>query len=164
VVGFSADTKTWQAVPAVNGPVLAGNLLAGTYVSGGLVHVVTRRVGELALFAPGRWGDPRLVSRRPPVLRGVAAVRVSRQRDGTVLVMTRLSTSSQVQLTARATRGSLLRRGSQLARAVLRSGGFPVRFRLGGRSLVRGSIAGVRIAAVDPWGRRGAFTLSFRVP
>jgi hypothetical protein len=46
----------------------------------------------------------------------------------------------------------------------MRSGGFPVRLRIASRALHSRSVVRLRVTAIDPWGRRGAFTLSFRVP
>jgi GH25 family lysozyme M1 (1,4-beta-N-acetylmuramidase) len=181
VVGLSTDGKTWVALPALTTPALTGTLLAGTYMSGGVLHVLTRQAGRVALFRPGRWGDPRRISPHAPVLRRPAPLLVTRQRDGTVLLVTRLSTSSQAHLYAAVlptagVRPSIFKRGSQLAAPlgagtthtaqalVLKSGGFPVRLRLGGRGLVPRTLVRISVSALDPWGRRGAFTLSFRAP
>jgi GH25 family lysozyme M1 (1,4-beta-N-acetylmuramidase) len=181
VVGFSSDGKTWTAVPALSAPTLQGAQLQGTYTAGGILHVLTRRPGRIAFFTAGRWGDPSRVSPRAPVVRRVTAVRVTRQRDRTLVLVTRLSTSSQAHVDAavlptRGTQPWILKRGSRLAvplgtgsthRAqalVLQSGSFPTRLRLSGRTLPRGSLVRIRVTATDPWGRRGGFTLSFRVP
>jgi hypothetical protein len=43
---------------------------------------------------------------------------------------------------------------------VLRSGAFPLQLRLRTRS----RLVQIRVSAVDPWGRTGAFTLSARIP
>jgi hypothetical protein len=108
-------------------------------------------------------------------------LRVSRQRDGTILLVTRLSTSSQAHLyaTVLPTRGMqppILKAGSRFAIPlgggstrtvqvlVLNSGGFPVRLRLSGRGVVTRTLVRIRVTAIDPWGRRGAFTVSFRAP
>ena len=47
---------------------------------------------------------------------------------------------------------------------VLSAGGFPVRLRLSGHALARGTLVRILVTAVDPWGRKGAFTVSFRAP
>jgi hypothetical protein len=47
---------------------------------------------------------------------------------------------------------------------VLAPGGLPVRLRLSGNRLVRGSLVRLRVTAVDPYGRRGVFTVSFKAP
>jgi hypothetical protein len=98
-----------------------------------------------------------------------------------LLLVTRLSTSSQAHVDAAVLRTGgrqpwILKRGSQLAvplgtgsthRAqalVLQSGSFPTRLRLAARTLPRRSLVRLRVTATDPWGRRGTFTISFRVP
>jgi lysozyme len=186
VVGFSTDGRTWRPVPnvtssSVTSPVLEGAVLQGTYVAGDVVHVLTRQAGRVALFRPGRWGDPSRVSPRAPVLRLVTPAVVKRQRDGTLLLTARVSTSSQAHVNADvlATSGPrpwILKRGSRLAvplgagttrRAqalILQSGAFPLRLRLSSRGFASRSVVRIRLGAIDPWGRTGARTLSFRVP
>lgn len=168
VVGFSADGRIWVPVESLATPALSGSLSYGTYMEGGALHVLTREAGRIALFRAGRWGDPRRISPRAPVIRPVAPIRATRSRDGSVLALGRLSTSTQahLSLSVLTPRTTILLRGSRLAGGtarqalVLAPGGFPVRMRLSTRAkLVR-----VRVAAVDPWGRRSAYTLSFRVP
>jgi hypothetical protein len=43
-------------------------------------------------------------------------------------------------------------------------GGFPVRLRLAGNKLSRGALVRLRVTAVDPYGRRGVFTVSLKAP
>jgi hypothetical protein len=64
-------------------------------------------------------------------------------------VRTRLSSPSQVFVTPG-------------RRRVLRPGTFPVAIRVARHA--RGTVLHVHVTAVDPWGRRGGFTLSFRAP
>jgi hypothetical protein len=114
---------------------------------------------------------------RAPVLRKLTPLRATRLRDGTVALTARLSTSSQVHLYATVQPSRLiLKRGSRLAvplgsgttrRAqalVLAAGGFPLQLRISGRGLAHRAVVRLQLSAVDPWGRRGASTLSFRVP
>jgi hypothetical protein len=178
VVGFSADGKVWVPVPALTTRTLPGTLAQGSYLDGSVLHVLTRVPGRVALFRPGRWGDPSRISPRAPVVRRQAPLAVTRQRDGTVLLVTRLSTSSQAHLYASLVSGHtlILKRGSRFALPlgtgstrtaqvlVLNSGGFPVRLRLSGNKLVRGSLVRLQVTAVDPYGRRGVLTVSFRAP
>ncbi len=181
VVAFSTDGRIWAPIAALTTPSLPGTLLQGAYDAGGVLHVLTRRVGRIALFRPGRWGDPRRISPQAPRVRAMTPLRVSRQRDGTVLLVTRLSTSSQAHLYAgvlstRGVRPSILKRGSRFAVPlgagsshtvqvlVLNSGGFPVRLRLSGRGVATRALIRIRVTAIDPWGRQGAFTVSFRAP
>jgi lysozyme len=181
VVGFSLDGRTWTSVPPLTSPALQGAQLQGAYSTAGVLHVLTRQAGRIALFKAGQWGDPSRVSPRAPVLRRLTPLRVTRQRDGTVTVATRLSTSSQARIDALvlSTAGWqpwILERGSRLAvplgagstrraRAiVLESGSFPAALRFATRSLPHRALVRVRLTATDPWGRSGAFTISFRVP
>jgi GH25 family lysozyme M1 (1,4-beta-N-acetylmuramidase) len=181
VVGFSRDGRTWTAVPPLTSSTLQGAQLQGTYTTGAVMHVLTRQAGRIAVFTPGKWGDPSRVSPRAPVVRRVTPLRVTRLRDGTLQLITRLSTSSQAHVYAAVlpTNGRqpwILKQGSQLAiplgagstrRAqalVLQSGSFPTRLRFAARTLPRRSLVRLLVTATDPWGRSGAFTISFRVP
>jgi GH25 family lysozyme M1 (1,4-beta-N-acetylmuramidase) len=181
VVGFSRDGRTWTSVTPLTSTTLQGAQLQGTYSAAGVLHVLTRQAGRVALFRPAKWGDPSRVSPRAPVVRRVTPLRVTRQRDGTLQLVTRLSTSSQAHVDAAVLRTGgrqpwILKRGSQLAvplgtgsthRAqalVLQSGSFPTRLRLAARTLPRRSLVRLRVTATDPWGRSGTFTISFRVP
>jgi hypothetical protein len=47
---------------------------------------------------------------------------------------------------------------------VLKSGGFPVRLRIAGRGVPSRALIRIKVSALDPYGRRGAFTVSFRAP
>jgi hypothetical protein len=181
VVAFSRDGKIWSAITTVTSPSLQGTVLQGTYESGGVLHVLTRQAGRIALFRPGRWGDPQKISPKAPIVRPMTRVTVSRQRDGTLLLVTRLSTSSQSHLyaTVLPTKGlapTILKSGSRFAIPlgggstrtvqvlVLNSGGFPVRLRLSGKTVAPRALVRIQVSALDPWGRRGAFILSFRAP
>jgi GH25 family lysozyme M1 (1,4-beta-N-acetylmuramidase) len=181
VVAFSRDGKIWSAITPVTTPSLPGTVLQGTYSAGGMLHVLTRQAGRIALFRPGRWGDPQRISPKAPVIRPMAPVNVSRRPDGTLLLVTRLSTSSQSHLyaTVLPTKGiapPILKSGSRFSIPlgggatrtvqvlVLRSGGFPVRLRLSGRGLASRAVVRIQVSALDPWGRRGRFILSFHAP
>jgi hypothetical protein len=168
-------------IAPLTSPSLQGDLMQGTYDAAGTLHVLTRQPGRIALFRPGRWGDPRRISPQAPVVRSTTPLRVSRQRDGTILLVARLSTSSQSHLYASVlpTNGrqpAILKAGSRFALPlgggstrtlqvlVLNSGGFPVRLRFSGRSVAKRALIRMRVTAIDPWGRQGAFILSFRAP
>jgi len=166
VVGVSSDGFVWRPVVNLAAPLLSGALLQGAYTdSAGLLHVLTRQAGRFALFRGGAWGDPSRVSRYAPRLQRLAPLQVKRQRDGSLVVNTRLSSASQVQLKVTVTpRRSILRASSRLPRTLLAPGSFPVRLHVSGRGLAHGAAMRIRLSALDPWGRTGAFTLSFRVP
>jgi GH25 family lysozyme M1 (1,4-beta-N-acetylmuramidase) len=139
VVGFSTDGRVWLPVAPLTSSALPTGLLAGV-VEG---HVLTRRPGLYKLFVPNAWGDPRKVSRFGPRLRRVAPIRVTTLRSGVRIVSTRMSTPSQI----------FFQPGR---RRILAPGTFPVRIRVHKGTHV------VHLVAVDPYGRRGGFTLSFR--
>jgi GH25 family lysozyme M1 (1,4-beta-N-acetylmuramidase) len=178
VVGFSADGTVFAPVPTLTTRTLPSTLGQGSYLDGSVLHVLTREPGRVAIFQRGRWGDPSRISPRAPIVRRLTPIAVTRQRDRTVLLVTRLSTSSQAHLYASLVEGhtSILKRGSRFALPlgtgttrtaqvlVLSPGGFPVKLRLSGNKLVRGSLVRLRVTAVDPYGRRGVFTLSFKAP
>jgi len=141
VVGYSTDGKVWSAVAPLTSASLPAGLLAGVY--GG--DLLTRKAGSFKLFAANAWGDPRKVSRFAPRLRRVAPIKVKRLRSGAFVVSTRLSTPSQALVLP-------------TRRRLLQPGEFPVTVRV---PKTRRSVV---ITAVDPYGRRATFTLSFRAP
>ena len=181
VVGFSTDGVVWLPVPALSGTTLPVGLTQGTYVAGTTLHMLTEQPGHIALFAPGKWGDPTLVSQYAPVLRRLAPVQVRRQPGGVLVLVSQLSVDSQTRLYANAygpggVRLSFLPKssvlgvplhgaGTKTARAeLLQPGTVPVRLRLSARGLKPGAIATVVVTAIDPWGRRASFGLGFRAP
>jgi hypothetical protein len=168
ILGASTDSKVWLAVPAITSPVLPTGMDRGTYLDGTVLHVLTRGAARFALFRAGGWGDPRRISDSVPVVRPLAPTGVVRQRNGTVRLVARLSTSSQAHLYISVlTPGTTIVPGSSRVAGtagrqalVLTSGAFPLQLRLRTRSRV----VRIGVTAVDPWGRRGAFTLSARIP
>jgi hypothetical protein len=141
VVGYSTDGKVWSAVAPLTSAVLPAGLLAGLY--GG--DLLTRKAGSFKLFVANAWGDPRKVSRFAPRLRRVAPIRVRQLRSGAFVVSTRLSVPSQVLVLP-------------TRRRLLQPGQFPVTVR------VPRTRRSVIVRAIDPYGRRATFTLSFRAP
>lgn len=141
VVGFSTDGRIWAPVPSLTAAALPAGVLVGLFEG----TIYTRRAGQFRLFVPGLWGDPTKVSKFAPRLRRVAPIEVTTLRRGVHVVSTRLMSPSQVLVLPS-------------RRRLLRAGTFPVKVRVppGKRS--------VKIVAIDPYGRRGAFTLSFRAP
>ena len=183
VLGYSTDGTIYAAVPALPGPSLPAATTTGSYVSAdGLLHVLTRLPVRLALFTKGAWGDPSLSSPQGPSLVQHSPVHLLRRPDGSVLVLTSLSSPSQATLyasvlTAANVRLAILGKGSRLgpwlqpgrfvktARTqLLAPGGVPVRLRLNGRSLVHGGQYQLRVTAIDPWGRTDTLALPFSVP
>jgi GH25 family lysozyme M1 (1,4-beta-N-acetylmuramidase) len=156
VLAYSLDNKIWHALGALAGPTLPSGAVAGTYDDGTTLHVILAQPMRVAAFAAGRWGDPSLVAEGLPTVYRNGPLTAKRLRDGSVLVRTRVSVASQahlfVGLAGGVTKESLVRR----------PGSVPVVVRI--RHLKRGVTAHLRVAAVDPFKRRAALLLAFRVP
>ncbi|HJQ49946.1 MAG TPA: hypothetical protein VJ838_05490, partial [Gaiellaceae bacterium] len=127
------------------------------------------------------WGDPRFTSANGPGLRPEVPLEVlPHPADRSILLATRLAVQSQARLSASVTGPGrravpILGKGSRLgvrlhagAFRVVRAyrsrpGTVVVRLRLNVRGWRPGSYK-LRVAAVDPWGRRRGRTLRFRYP
>jgi GH25 family lysozyme M1 (1,4-beta-N-acetylmuramidase) len=139
VVGYSTDGRVWSPVAPLSAATLPTGLPAGTFAD----QIVTRKPGLYRLFVPNAWGDPNKVSRFAPRLRRIAPIKVQRLRSGAAVVSTRMTTPSQILLVPS-------------HRRILAPGSFPVKIR------VRAHKRTVTLIAIDPYGRRATFTLSFR--
>jgi hypothetical protein len=175
VVGSLPGPGVWQAVPQLTTPVLPDGQTAGAYRdAAGALHVLARAGGLIALFQPGAWGDPHRVPTVRPTLQQLAPgpVRATRRADGSLTVVTRLYVSSQVRLSASLLgSGTLVQAGGRLgmwlhgapARTVTSQlaapGTFPIR--LGIAQPGRGPV-GLRVTAVDPYGRKSTVVLTVR--
>lgn len=183
VLGYSTDATIYAAVPPLATPALPAARTIGSYLAAdGSLHVLTRVPVRLALFRKGAWGDPSLSSVKGPQLVRHSTVRALRRQDGSVLVLTSLSSRSQVRLYgsvlgARNGRIAIFGKGSRLgpwlkpgtspkiAQTELdRPGGIPLRLRVNTRLIRRGVTYRLRVIAVDPWGRSDVLTLPFRGP
>jgi len=134
--------------------------LTGTYVDGaGLTHVLLRTTGRIALFTAGSWGDPSLVAAGPPTPRLVGTLHARRLRSGAVVVTGRVVLPSQALLFVNLVGKTSVKR-SQLRQP----GSLPVGVTVSGRRLPHGASAALRVAARDPYGRRGALVARFRAP
>lgn len=156
VVGTSSDGTVWRAAPKLSTLSLPATNEVGAYFDGTVLHVLTRVPERIALFAPGRWGDPSLVAPGPPTIARAGAFGAKRQADGSVLVYARLSVASQAHLFV-GLAGGPIRQQSLL----LKPGPFAVRLVV---HLRRGAVGKLRVAAVDPWGRRVTALFAFRAP
>ncbi len=178
VPGFLPGQGVWRPVaqlPALALP--AGQDIGAFRDPAGALHVLTRRTGRIALFAPGKWGDPRFGSAARPRLTLVSGPAVARRSDGTAVVYGRLTLDSQAHLYASVTtphgRALLFQQGSRLGwwlkgRPVktvqalqLRPGALPVRLRLPARQLTAKGVYALQLVAVDPYGRRSQLTVRF---
>jgi hypothetical protein len=176
VVGALPGPGVWQAVPELPSPVLPEGQSTGSYRDpAGALHVLLRSAGQVALFQPGAWGDPRRVPTVRPTLQQVVAtpLRATRRPDGSLRILTRLYASSQVRLSAALLgSGVLVQEGSRLGTWLhgppVRSatsqlaapGTFPVRLtiaRPGARP------PRLRVVATDPYGRRSTVVLALRI-
>ncbi len=182
VLGYSTDATIYAPVPALPGASLPAGNSIGSYVADGILHVLTRIPARLALFAQGKWGDPSRSSVEGPALTRLTPVRLLTKKDKSVIVLTRLSTKSQVLLFGTVfgpghARLAILGKGSRLgpwlqpgkapktARTqMLKAGGIAVRLRLNSRFLHHGTHYRLRIVSLDPWGRSSAIVLPFRYP
>jgi hypothetical protein len=182
VLGYSTDGKVFHPVPTLRPAALPAGTAVGWYVdSSNLTHVLTRTPLELALFKQHAWGDPTYTSPNGPALSAQIPLEVlPHHADSTLLLSTRISLRSQARLTASVSgaggvvpilgKGSRLGarlsagRAFRLAQAVrLRPGTVLVHLRLNARRWRPGAYR-LRLAAVDPWGRRSTLTLRFRYP
>lgn len=156
VVGFSNDSHIWQAAAKLTTPSLPAADTAGVYFDGTLVHVIVRQPGYIALFQAGRWGDPSLVAAGPPTITKTASFGAKRQADGSVLVYARLSVASQAHIYI-----GLVGRPIRQQMLLLKPGVFSIRLLVHTK---RHTVGQLRVAAIDPWGRKAVAILAFRSP
>jgi hypothetical protein len=178
VPGFLPGRGVWQPVAELPTASLPAGQEIGAYRDGsGVLHVLTRRPGRIGLFAPGRWGDPRFVSATRPRLTVVNGPAVARRAGGTAVVYGRLTLDSQAHLYASVItpHGTVLlsQQGSRLGwwlkgrptktlqALQLRPGALPFRLQLPARQLTAKGRYTLRIAAVDPYGRRSQLIVRF---
>jgi GH25 family lysozyme M1 (1,4-beta-N-acetylmuramidase) len=157
VVGYSTDGKVWLPATALKTDALPVGASVGAFTdAAGLPHVLFSIPARIRLFAPGKWGDPRLVSAAPPTPRLVGRPRVTRLRSGVVILTARVVVPSQALLTM-----NVPGRTSNRRRQLLKPGGVPIRIAL---HIPRGVAGTLRVAARDPWGRTAQLLAPFRGP
>jgi hypothetical protein len=157
VVGYSTDGKVWLPATPLKSDALPVGASVGTFTdAAGLVHVVLGITARVRLFAPGKWGDPRLVAAAPPQPRLVGGLHARRLRSGVVVLTSRIVVPSQALLTI-----GVPGRTSNRRRQLLKPGGVPLRIVL---RIPRGVTGTVRVAARDPWGRKAQLLAPFRGP
>jgi GH25 family lysozyme M1 (1,4-beta-N-acetylmuramidase) len=179
VLGYSTDGKVYHSVPPLQPAQLPTGTAVGWYVdSNNLTHVLTRTPFQIALFKQGAWGDPTYTSPSGPALAKQTPFQaLPHPADRTVVLTTRLAVHSQAHVSASVTGphsvpvailGKGSRFGGRLAAGsfdVVQSyrrkpGSLQVHLRVNARLLRPGSY-GLRVVAVDPWGRRSRLTLRF---
>ncbi|HSX23184.1 MAG TPA: glycoside hydrolase family 25 protein [Gaiellaceae bacterium] len=156
VVGISNDGIVWQPAAKLSTPTLPPAAAAGTYFDGTLLHVLTRTPSRIALFTAGSWGDPSLVAAGPPTVTRTASFGAKRQTNGSVLVYARVSVASQSHLYIGLVGGPIRQQT-----LLLKPGPFSVRLTVRAK---RGTVGHLRVAAIDPYGRKAALILAYRVP
>jgi len=156
VLAYTVDNTVWHALAVLASPALPAGSIAGTYNDGTTLHVILSQPMRIAAFAAGHWGDPSLVAEELPTVYRNGPLTVKRLSDGSLIVRTRVTVASQahlfVGLAGGVTKESLL----------LRPGSVPIVVRI--RHLKAGVTAHLRVAAVDPFKRRAALLIAFRVP
>jgi GH25 family lysozyme M1 (1,4-beta-N-acetylmuramidase) len=155
VVGYSTDGKVWLPAATLASAALPTGAVAGLFNDGTTTHVLVGAPVRIAVFAAGKWGDPSLIGAGPPTVSRNGALQVKRLADGSVSITARVSVVSQAHLYVG------LVGSPQKQSLLLRPGVVPVRVRA---HLKHGVTAHLRVAAVDPWGRKTALVLTFRAP
>ena len=173
VPGILPLKGVWQPLAALASPVLPGDQQAGAYRDeAGALHVLTRTAGRVALFAAGKWGDPRYSTALRPRVTLLTSVTMTTAADRSATVLTRITLDTQAHLYVSlvAASGAKLTlpqktarigwwlQGSKPAKTLqalqLAPGSLPIRLRVPAAQLrVKGPYT-LRITAVDPYGRR----------
>ncbi len=177
VPGILAAKGVWQPLAELPSATLPAAQEAGTYRdSAGALHVITRTSARIALFAVGKWGDPRFTTASKPRLAQANPLTARRAADGSVILLGRITLDTQAHLYATLTAANgrkllLTQQGSRigwwlngkatktLQTLQLRPGALPIRLRIP-RQLNAASPFTLRIIAIDPYGRRSSLTVA----
>jgi GH25 family lysozyme M1 (1,4-beta-N-acetylmuramidase) len=176
VPGLIAVKGVWQPLAELPSPTLPAGQLAGTYHdAAGALHVLTRTPARIALFAAGKWGDPRYTTISRPRLAESSAFTVLRSGSSR-RVVGRITLDSQAHLYASVTdaNGSRLvitQRGSRIGMWLtgtptktvqtlqLSPGTLPLRLRIPAGKAGAVSRGILHVVAIDPYGRRSALSI-----
>ena len=177
VPGFLPGSGVWQPVSQLPGPTLPDGQNFGAYRDpAGALHVLTRSPGRIALFAPGKWGDPRFASSHAPNLALIDDFTLTRRPDGAALIRGRVTLDTQahlyVSLITPHGRALIPQQGSRVGwwltglptqtiqTLQLRPGAFPIRLVVpAGQTGAKGRYS-LRLAAIDPYGRHAQFVVT----
>ena len=181
VPGILPLKGVWQPLAALPSPVLPADQQAGTYRDDtGAVHVLTRTAGRIALFAAGKWGDPRYATALRPRVTLITSVTAHTAPDRSATVLTRITLDTQAHLyvslvAANGTRLKLPQKtarigwwlqGTKPAKTLqalqLVPGSLPIRLRVPAAQLRARGPYTLRITAVDPYGRRSTVAVKVR--
>ncbi len=173
VPGILPLRGVWQPLAALPSPVLPADQQAGGYRDEtGALHVLTRTAGRIALFAAGKWGDPRYATALKPRVTLITPVTASKRSDRSATVLTRITLDTQAHLyvslvAANGTKLTLPQKTSRIGwwlqgRKPLKTlqalqlvpGSLPIRLRVPAAQLRAKGPYTLRITAVDPYGRR----------
>ena len=177
VPGFLPGAGVWQAVSQLSAPSLPDGQNFGVYRDpAGTLHFLTRSPGRIALFAPGKWGDPRFASSHAPNLALVNDFTVTRNADGSALIRGRVTLDTQahlyVSLLTPQGQALLPQQGSRVGwwltglptttiqTLQLRPGAFPIRLVVPAGQIGATGRYALRLAAIDPYGRHVQFLVT----
>jgi hypothetical protein len=177
VPGFLPGSGVWQAVSQLSAPSLPDGQNFGVYRDpAGTLHFLTRSPGRIALFAPGKWGDPRFASSHAPNLALVNDFTVTRRADGSALIRGRVTLDTQahlyVSLLTPHGQALLPQQGSRVGwwltglptttiqTLQLRPGAFPIRLVVPAGQIGATGSYSLRLAAIDPYGRHVQFLVT----
>lgn len=177
VPGILPLKGVWQPLAELPSPTLPAAQQAGAYRdAAGALHVLTRTAGRIALFAPGKWGDPRFATSLKPRVAPIAAVTVKVASDQSATLLTRITLDTQAHLYVSligANGKTLLlpqkgarigwwlqgRPAKTLQALQLVPGALPLRLRVPAAQMRGAAPLRLRIVAVDPYGRRSTLVL-----
>jgi len=177
VPGILPIKGVWQPLAQLPTPTLPANQQAGTYRdSTGALHVLTRTPARFALFAPGKWGDPRYTTNARPHL-AIVTHPITRNPGNRRIVTTRITLDTQahiyVSLTTKNNVKVLLPQAGArigwwlqgkptktLQALQLRPGAIPLRLPLRADQPRRAYT--LRITAIDPYGRKTTLTTNVK--
>jgi hypothetical protein len=172
VPGILPLQGVWQPLAELPTPVLPPEQQAGTYRdAAGTLHLLTRTAGRIALFAAGKWGDPRYATKLKPRVALVNDVTTAKVAGGGMVVYGRITLDTQAHLyvtitAANGTKLLLTQKCSRLgwwlqgspAKTLqalqLQPGALPFRLRVPAAQLRAKGPHVLRIAAIDPYGRK----------
>lgn len=181
VPGILPGKGVWQPLGELSSAMLPFEQQAGAYRDdGGSLHVLTRSPGRIALFAAGRWGDPRftIASRAnlgfvsEPTLSIVDSIalvygRFTLDRQAHIYASVATDNGSRVMLTQQGSRIGTWLQGKPaktLQALQLQPGALPLRLRFPARLLRGHARLTLRILAVDPYGRRATLAATIPAP
>ena len=171
VPGILPTKGVWQPVAELPSATLPAEQQAGAYRDGaGTLHVLTRTPARVALFAAGKWGDPRFTTGTKPHVALVNHFRTKVAADGSAVVYGRITLDTQAHLYVSLAAASgvklvLPQQGTRigwwlkgkpaktLQALQLRPGALPIRLRVPAAQM-RKAPRTLRIVAIDPYGRK----------